>query len=508
MFQDLKKLLKDAEPEIQVNLSDDPIQWTKQTRVIKKKQFGFDNRDYLLPIYRDLSKTIHIVKARQMEITEFALNWLLFHLTKNPETIGLYMSDRKNHINVFYNSRLRKAINSSTTLESLVAEQSSSRILFKNNSELYLFSAWDNFEASRSIPADFAIIDEIQSINVEAIPILQETLSKSQFGRLVCIGTGSEQGDHWYKIWHGGDQKEWDFQSKSWIAKKPQNFDTASTYRITQHMACWLDQNKIHKKEQEYTPRRFANEVLGDWYGSAKRPLIDRDIHALFDVSSDLKSPDQVDYAQGPLYMGVDWGTGSHSFTVPWIWQLVDDKIPRFNLIYTRLITEQSTEKQADMIVNLIDDYDIKQVVVDEAGGTRQVQKLFESYREKIFTCHYVTRPQKTLELDFSKSRVIVDRTWIIETIIDLIKRPYTVSSYTIPRIMIPHKTPRQIDWIVDHFTCIESEVSIAGANQYLRYVNPQGSNDDALHACIYAYLASKLKKKSATFAIGTMGGG
>lgn len=508
MFANLKKLLRDADPQPQINLSDDIIQWTKQTRTIKKKPFSFQNRDYLLPIYRDNSQVIHIVKARQMEITEFVLNWLLFHLTKNPNTTGLYVSDRKSHITAFYKSRLRKAITSSKILGQLIEEQSGFRVSFNNGSELYLCSAWGGFDAARSISADFAVVDEIQSIDAEAIPVLQETLSKSPFGRLICVGTGSEQGDHWYKVWHSGDQKEWDFQSKSWIAKKPQNFGIASTYRITQYMASWLDQNKIHKKEQEYTPRRFANEVLGDWYGSASRPLIERDIHNLFDVSTDLKSPDQVDYSLGPLYMGVDWGTGSHSFTVPWIWQCVDDKTPRFNLIYTRLITEPSTEKQADMIANLIEDYDIKQVVVDEAGGTRQVQKLSELYRDKIFTCHYMTRPQKTLELSFSQSRVIVDRTWVIEMIIDLIKRPYTISNHTIPRITIPHKAPKQTDWLVDHFTCIEAESVTSSANQYVRYTHPQESNDDALHACVYAYLASKVTKRPGTFAIGTLGGG
>lgn len=508
MLSKLKKELSDIQTQNDVFLPDDIIQWTKKTRLLKGQPFSFENRDYLLPLYRDLSKIILIVKARQMEITEFALNFLLFHLTKNAQTVGLYMSDTKDHVNVFYADRLLTTISESKSLQGLMQDKSQSRVSFSNGSVLYMFSAWTDFEKARSIPVDFAVLDEAQSINAGKIPILQEALSKSSHGRLLCIGTGNIEGGDWYKLWHRGDQQEWNQASKAWIAKKPQNHAYASSYRITQHMAFWLGPNDIHQKEQTYTPRLFANEVEGNWYGSASRPLIEQDIHNLFDVSSNLKSPDQVDYSLGPLYMGVDWGTGSHSFTVPWIWQCIDDKIPRFNLIYTRLITEPSTEKQADMIANLIEDYDIKQVVVDEAGGTRQVQKLSELYRDKIFTCHYMTRPQKTFELSFSQSRVLVDRTWVIEMIIDLIKRPYTISNHTIPRITIPHKAPKQTDWLVDHLTCIEAESVTASANQYVRYIHPQESNDDALHACIYAYLASKVTKSSGTFAISTLGGG
>lgn len=509
MFSKLKKELKDINIQENIILPNDIIQWTKKLRKIKDKPFSFEKRDYLIPLYRDLSKTILIVKARQMEITEFALNFLLFHLTKTPQTIGLYMSDTEDHVSVFYKDRILAAINQSEPIRGLVQENSKSRISFTNGSILYLFSAWTDFEKARSIPVDFAVIDETQSINAGAIPILQEALSKSSHGRMLCIGTGSIEGDNWYQLWHRGDQKEWAQDSKAWIAKKPENHAHASSYRITQHMASWLDPNELHLKEQHYTPLQFANEVEGRWYGSAARPLLERDIRSLFDNTMALKTPDQVDCNLGKLYMGVDWGTGAHSYTVPWIWQCMDEKIPRYELVHTCLITETSTEKQADAIAKLIEDYDIERIVVDEAGGTRQVQKLADQFADKIMTCRYVQRPQKPLEPDRANSRILVDRTWVMDTIIDLIKRPYTTSSYTIPRIVIPHKTPKHVDWLVDHFICIEAEsMTLAGGNQYTRYTHPQGSNDDALHACIYAYLASKVRPIKPVFMVGTMGGG
>jgi len=61
----------------------DPVAWTKQNRILKGERFSFEDRDYLLPLYRDSSHRIIIVKARQMEMTEWIVNWLLHKLVSN-----------------------------------------------------------------------------------------------------------------------------------------------------------------------------------------------------------------------------------------------------------------------------------------------------------------------------------------------------------------------------------------------------------------------------------------
>jgi hypothetical protein len=63
------------------------VDWTKYVRKIHGKPFSFEGRDHLLEIYLNQNKRIMIVKPRQTEITEFAVNWLLFNLEKNPNTI-------------------------------------------------------------------------------------------------------------------------------------------------------------------------------------------------------------------------------------------------------------------------------------------------------------------------------------------------------------------------------------------------------------------------------------
>jgi Phage terminase large subunit (GpA) len=480
---------------IQPTLPDDLITWAEQIRMIQGQGFSFTGRPYLPQIYRDTNKEIYIVKPRQIEITEYAVNWLLYNLTKNPGAVGLYITDRQDHVSVFSKLRLRSwGIEQSPVLKSMVKPGNVSWQPFRNGSHLYMHSAWPDFDKARSIPADFVIVDEIQSTNVEAIPVIKEALSKSRFGKFVGIGTGSVQDDQWWKLWHTGNQQEWDSTLNQWIAKNP--LSEISSYHLTQYMVPWLSRESIEQKKAVYNPRRFTNEVEGWWYASALKPLIESDIRALFDQSLSFLLPKDVNKDLGPLYLGVDWGGGTHAFTVVWIWQLIDKAAPQFRLIYLERINEKSTEKQADEIIRLVDAYRIDQGLMDAGGGTRQVEKLEDRYAERMIKCSYVARPEKPFELVSEENRIVVDRTWAVESIIDLITRP-TPPNAT-PRISIPAANPEFVDWIVDQFTCIEGEsVSLSGGKKYVRYIHPPESPDDALHACMYAYLAWLTQEKS-----------
>ncbi len=480
---------------VQPTLPSDIVEWTEQVRMIKGQNFSFADRPYLPPIYRDTNKEIYIVKPRQMEITEFAVNWLLYYLITNPSTVGLYLSDRQDHVSVFSKLRLHSwGIDQSPVLKSMAKEGNVSWQPFRNGSHLYMHSAWPDFDKARSIPADFVIVDEIQSTNVEAIPVIKETLSKSRFGRFVGMGTGSDQDDSWWKLWHTGNQQEWDSRLDRWVAKNPSS--EISSYHLTHYMAPWMPREEIEKKRAAYTPRRFDNEVEGWWHASARKPLTESDILALFDSSTSFLRPEEVNKDLGPLYLGVDWGGGTQAFTVVWIWQLLDKNAPRFSLVYLQKIDEKSTEKQADKIARLVDAYDIDQGVMDSGGGTRQVEKLEERYAERMIKCSYTSRPEKPFEIISEENRIIVDRTWAIETVIDLITR--SASSNRTPRISIPASNLRWVDWIVDQFTCIEGEsVNLQSGKKYVRYTHPPESPDDALHACIYAYMAWLSQEKS-----------
>lgn len=477
---------------------DDIVEWTKAVRILKGKPFTFEGREHLLEIYRNTNRRIMIVKPRQTEVTEFAVNWFFFNLIKNPGTIGLYLADRQNHVSVFSKTRVRMmTISASPILKKMVHPKGNvSLVEFVNGSQLYMFSAFPDFESARSIPVDFAAVDEIQSTNVEAIPVLEEALAKSSFGRCLQIGTGSVTGDRWWQKWHSGDRREWDAAQKKWIPKNPNS--KMCSYHITQEMI--TDRSpELEEIRKGYSPRRIANEVRGEWYGGMGTPLLRDDMMKLFDRNLDITSSDKVNHDM-PVYAGFDWGGGSQSHTVAWIWQLVNDDVPRFKLLNVIRIDDTSTEVQADKAIELVEKYQVDKIVCDEGGGVRQVEKLSGKYHDKLYRCHYVPTSENPVEVIPAKRRINVDRTWVIECLIDLIKRPQITddSKNVIPRIHLPYRDPSKIEWIIDNFTCIKAETIETRGGSFVHYVHGEETNDDALHAACYAYLAWVVDKKTA----------
>jgi hypothetical protein len=502
---ELSELSNEEDPEvISSRIPSNKIEFAEKYRRIDGQPFSFQDRDYLRQIYLDESHEINIVKARQMEITELALNWSIYNVLKHPHTTGLYMTDRNEHVKDFSEQRLQeKAINQSTLLRALTVPDKHNLTWqkFRNKSNLRMLSAWNRFEAARSIPADFVVIDEMQSVPIEYLSVVKESMSKSKYKKILKIGTGSDEGDEWWDEWHRGTQYHWkkDFVNQdgsigAWV-KDPNSpiVQGVSSYAISQSMAPWITAEDIEDKKtrQKYPPRQFVNEVEGWWFKGMRRPLTVKEMMSLMDRNLAFTPSDKVNHTL-PVYAGFDWGGGTQAFTVAWIWQLVNENVPRFKLLHLEKIDDSSTEEQANKAINLIDKFQVDQVVMDAGGGTRQVEKLSKRYSERVFKCNYRYNAEDPIEIIRSEHRVNCDRTWIIETIIDLIKRPEPHEKYPsgIPRIHLPYQDPSKIEWIIDNFTCIEAETASANGKSFVKYIHEESTNDDALHAAAYAYLA------------------
>lgn len=494
-------------------LSQDVVTWVTQVRRLRDgSQFTFENRDYLLPLYRDNADEIYIVKGRQTEITEYAENWLLFNLWRYPGAVGLYMSDNQDRVSVFSKLRLHEwGIEKSPILKDMAADNlgNVSWQPWKNTSHLFMFSAFGDFDKALSIPADFVVIDEAQNQDLTALPKVKESMSHSKHKKIRVIGTGSFEGDSWFNLWMSGDQREWDWKARTWVARRPENDRVAHSYHLSQEIVPWITAEEIEKKRNSpsYTPMRFLQEVIGEWWKGARKPLTEKDIVALFDNSLSFVPAAEVRHELGPVFGGFDWGGGQH--TVYWIWQMVDAQAPRFRLLNTGRIETDSPEGQAEEVANLVDAYKLDQGVMDGGGGQYQVEKLAKRYAHRMVLNFYMTAPKKpgmpdpTMPLDFTReeNRITVDRTWIIESLIDLIKRPDPQGYH---RVAIPHAQPPLIDWVIDQFTCIETEeVNLPGGARYIRYFRPETKRDDALHGAVFALLAKiiyKWNKRGARF--------
>jgi hypothetical protein len=477
--------------------------------VLKGQPFSFEDREYLLPIYRDRASRIVIVKARQLEMTEWAVNWLLHNLTTHPFTTAIYCAPRMDQVSRFSQDRFRRAILDSPQLRGIIlearklelGESAISRVPFNNGSVCYLVSAWGDFSAIRNIPADFTVVDEGQDVQAEALPVIEEAMSHSKFNRELLIGTASVEGSEFCKIWRSSDMKEWEQDSKAWVPQRHEQ-TVYSGYHISQEMASWiivlppLHPNSLAWKRAHYTERRFVNEVLGLFYRGLAKPLIEDDLLACRDLQLTLRESLEPPFVS---YAGIDWGGGEHAFTVIWI-MARDDK-RRWRLIFLRKFDERDPMKQVEIIGRLIPLFNVKQAVADIGYGAVQVSELQKKFGARVMGCQYVRRPEIPLEVKerdefgerIAQALVNADRSFWIETAIQVIKRK-DPSGAVNPDLVLPWKSQAEIEWLIDHFTCIEmQEQEMVGGKKYHNYTHPEGEPDDALHSFVYALIADSI---------------
>lgn len=500
------------------NLSQDPVKWTEQTRILRGEKFSFKDRPYLLQIYRDDAHRIRISKGRQTEMTEWLANKLLHNAWKHPGTVHLYMADRESHTSKFSNVRIRDwALKTSDVIQNAVAsvnDHTATVLRFLNGSIAFFHSGWSGFEEARSIPADFAYLDEKQSMDSSELAVLEETLGHSKYNFMYEVGTGTLEDSEWHQQWMEGTQYHWDTQSKSWIAKNPGA--EVHSYVIPQTIVPWITADDIEKKRLKYTAFRFVTEVLGGWAKGVAKPITVKMMRALFDKNIHLLVPSQVDRNLGPVLLGIDWGGGEQAFTVPWLVQAIDIEIPIFRLIYVKKIEDTDVEKQADKIIQVIEAFEPDLGVMDAGGGPRQAQKIENRYATKIPKCVFMTRPEEPWKYDelWSRNIIKIDRTYSIDSIIDLINRPHidSVSKISVPRIQIPFAEPGKVEWIVDHFTAIEAKkTKLRSGQEHIIYDHDIENPIDALMACNYANIAFHLwkrRRQRGAIATGTLGGG
>lgn len=64
----------------------------------------------------------------------------------------------------------------------------------------------------------------MQDVQSEAIHVIEETMSDSKYRTLIAVGTASDAGSEFDRLWHQSDMKEWDDESISpalrWKNKK------------------------------------------------------------------------------------------------------------------------------------------------------------------------------------------------------------------------------------------------------------------------------------------------
>lgn len=331
---------------------------------IKGKKFSFPERKYLLPVVDSPYKTIVIKAGRQTEKSTLLAAIATAEMCLIPFFSVLYVTLSGQQISDFSNDKLHNILQYSPLIHNRFYAASKGTVIKRirdksllNGAHIAMRSAFRNAETIRGISADRLIVDECQSILPENIIIAQECISRSRYKFSAFTGTAKTDDNPMEYYWGKSTQCEWmikcthcgfynyqdekilardhlrctkcdsmiDVNNGIWVPLTNSPDVEIAGYRLTQYMLYGVNYRELYAKLQEYPIAKFYNEVLGLPYSQAVRPI---DVHELIKLCDSRRKNEAVRLDDSTLnIMGVDWGSGTRSYTVAVVGSMEGDKI-------------------------------------------------------------------------------------------------------------------------------------------------------------------------------------
>lgn len=514
----------------------DPVSWIESRRMLKGKPFSFKDREYLLQPYRDEYPALFFMKGRQVEMSEFSMNWLLHKLDAHSYTTGMHAFPRQAQAQKFTKQRLNDAITSSGYINGWYDMHNSEQLMRKfikdkdkNGLQPYNFyilgGTWESRkdtvgDAARGVTLDFVVYDERQDHPDDVETVIGEGASHSEYKQTLTLGTPKLPGIQFDQQWEASDKNYWhvtcehcgytapitmdnimdsgQFDNEpdwyygcphcgkpinrnngKWLATHPQHKPEFRGYHINQLMVCWLTAEEIMRKKNStaYSRRRFHNEVLGESYGGDDIPIT---IAMMEECAKNEFKLGQLGDRE-KIFCGIDWGAKSY------LW--IHNKYHR--LIDLAIADNADPREHPKVFARQIAKYKkyVKKVVCDAGPDITRFYALRDELKalnvtNQVYACYYATPPAKTdVQWDDKKMIVTIGRSEAIDCVIDEISDTKLV----LPGYDLQNE---KVDMAIEHFTNIAAEhVETKNGNTYIMYVNT--GPDHFLHAKVYADIAS-----------------
>jgi hypothetical protein len=499
--------------------------------------FSFDRRKYLLLPYNTPNKRLLLKCGRQVEKSTLLGNKCLAYCCINASFQVLYVSPTNLQTKTFSQDRLREPVETSERLRAWTTSKLSDNVFLKkfvNRSQITLRYAYHNADRVRGIPADMVLIDEIQDVITDNIPIIEECASHSPFKIFTYSGTPKSLDNPLEKYWteqstqnewvvpcehHGvpSDPSTWFWNvldesnigesglvcSKcknlinpihpmaQWAAMNPSVAtklkEPFEGYRIPQLMVPWLEWHEILDKQKRLSRALFHNEVLGVSYDSGTRPLTRQDVidncaPGFLMTKEQLASIKTRLSASSPVFAGIDWGTGENTYTIFCLGTYLDEK---FTIFYIHRFEgpESEPEVQIDLIDAFIRNWNVRTVGVDYGGGHWPNDALQRKFgRERIWKYQYST-PGVKVKWEAPLNRFLVHRTEVMSDIFNAIKRRDVFRFPDFAQFFDPYGQD-----MLNIFSEYNEQA------RQIQYKKSPDCTDDSFHAILYCFLASMLK--------------
>ena len=438
-----------------------------ETQTVELRNFSFTERPHLRRIYDTPAKRVLLMCARQVEKSTMLGNISICYSCIVPGFRTLYVSPSNRQTVTFSSDRIKEPLETSKVLRQFTTRMLSQNILekqFVNRSKITLRYAFLNADRCRGIPAWALLIDEIQDVLSDNIPVIEQCLAHapSHWRRFVYSGTPKSLDNTIETYWSSSSTmnewvvpceacNHWNILGEKNIGKKGPICEKCGTlvnpmgprsqwaamrkhdeqkvpfegYRISQLMVPWVKWSEILYDYEHYSRDRFYNEVLGISYDSGLRPLTRAQVQACCNpllTMSNLDLYKQLSAGQ-PVFAGIDWGTGENSYTVLTLAMYIDRK---FRVFYVhRFIGEEvEPDRQMDLIITMLRYFNVRLIGVDYGGGFYPNDRLIRTFgRNRVWKYQYTSNPKNKVRWNPELGRFLLHRTDVMSDIFNAIKR-------------------------------------------------------------------------------------
>lgn len=491
------------------------------------KPFSFEGRRHMRRPYDTPAKRILLFCARQVEKSTLLGNKAITYSCMIDGYRTLYVSPSATQTKTFSADRVKEPLETSPVLRSFTTNALQQNVFekqFVNRSKITLRYAFLNADRTRGIPAWGLFIDEMQDILGDNIPIIEQCTSHApeKFKRFVYAGTpksldniieGFRSKHSTMGEWvvpcdaHGGEGgRYWNVLGEKNIGKKGLICEKCGklidpmhaaaqwammvkdasfeSYRIPQLMVPWLPWEDILLNYARYSRDKFYNEVLGISYDSGLRPLTSAQLMScahprVYMHPSELAKYRNLSYGQ-PVFAGIDWGTGEHSFTVLSLGMYIGSK---FRIFYLHKFEGEDTDPdvQIEKIIETLNNFNVRIIATDYGGGFDRNHRLIRKFgMQRVQSYQYMARCKKKVEWDNRLRRWKLHRTEVMSDIFNAIKRRQV-------------EFPRQ-----EEFTPFAQDMLniFSEYNETLRmiqYSHGVDKPDDAFHSVLYCLIGSMI---------------
>lgn len=256
------------------------------------------------------------------------------------------------------------------------------------------------------------------------------------------------------------------------------------SYRIPQLMVPWRPWDELYSDYLSFSNAKFHNEVLGLSMDDHSRPLSMTEMRACCDNRLRMAQKGAFTRKAGwtrPVFMGIDWGSGTTSYTVITLGTYVGNV---FTIFYMQRFTGMllDVEEQKEEILRILREYNVARCGTDFGYGQLYNDHLIRHYgRDRIAVYQHLGRVVKKIAYDTKMLRWKLFRSAVMADFINMIKRR---------NIRFPHWEDTREPFAQD-FCNISAELS--EQQGMVIYSHRPDRPDDSFHSSLYCLLASTI---------------